>query len=251
MRRILWLVLGFGLGCLVIFFSTAPGRVADAKRPAAALAAVSAKPTDGWRVCETLGLGSIPGLGGERERFRLCQGDGWQVLAYCVEVGKTPPPLNTLCSYVSDTQVWCGEAYQYLQEYAILATAVPSLTPTHTATATATFTATYTRTPTFTATPTSTPTFTATPTRTTTATLTRTPTASLTPTRLITEAQQISSATATTIGGSENGRTRPGGPGNLTPIAQGAGLALLVALAAGLGWRALHRSGQSRPEDRS
>jgi hypothetical protein len=178
----------------------------------------------------------VPGFGVVRERFRLCQGDGWEVLAYCLEVGKTPPPLNTLCSYVSDTNVWCGDAYQYLQEYGVLATAAPTTVPTDTATATRTATAT----------------FTATFTRTTTATLTRTvtPAASLTSTlaRL-----QGASATATRSGGGggeAGGRTRPGGSGNLAVITPAVLLAALTLLAASLAWNAVRKARQ-RSKDRS
>src|SRR5512141_1363949 len=109
MKRILFLIFGFGLGCLLIFFASgspsSTGAVAQAAP--AGPAAPGAKPIYGWRVCEDLGQGTIPGIG-TRQRFRLCQGDGWVVAAYCLDVGKTPPPLNTLCSYVSATNIWCG-----------------------------------------------------------------------------------------------------------------------------------------------
>jgi hypothetical protein len=229
MKRFLFLILGFGLGCLVIFFASgsdsSTGSVVQAAAPAAP-AAQAAKPIYGWRVCEDLGPGTVPGVG-TRQRFRMCQGDGWVVLAYCLEVGKTPPPLNTLCSYVSATNIWCGDAYQYLQEYGVLATAAPTTAPTRTATATSTST--------------STPTRTATLTRTTTATLTRTPLASLTSTRLATIAQQ---ASATVARGGGNTRTRPGGPGNLESLETWgvAGLTFLTLLAAGLIDRALRKA---------
>lgn len=93
-------------------------------------------PTDGWRVCQDLGVGSIPGLGEDRQRFVLCNNPtGWQVQVYCLNPGVTPPPVGAYCSLVSGSTFWCGNGVQQLEFYAIL-----QLPPTPTATATATAT---------------------------------------------------------------------------------------------------------------
>lgn len=95
-------------------------------------------PTDGWRVCQDLGVGSVPGLGEDRQRFVLCNPPtGWQVQVYCLNPGVTPPGVGDYCSLVGGTTFWCGDAVQQLEFYGIL-----QIPPTPTATATATNTAT-------------------------------------------------------------------------------------------------------------
>lgn len=94
-------------------------------------------PVHGWRVCEDLGMGSIPGVGDPRQRFRLCN-SGWEVLTFCVNPGVTPPTVGSLCSRVSENRYWCGDGVQEIQFYQLQQTpapepsAIPTFTPTFT-----------------------------------------------------------------------------------------------------------------------
>lgn len=101
-----------------------------------------AKPIDGWVVCQNLGIGAIPGIPGPRQRFILCHPSGWQVRVYCLDTSKPPPPLGHSCRRVSSDTYWCGNVYQPLREYQLLATPTivptPTLTPTPTSTPTPT-----------------------------------------------------------------------------------------------------------------
>lgn len=156
-------------------------------------------PSDGWRVCQDLGVGAVPGLAEERQRFVLCRiPPGWQVQVYCLDPGVTPPAVGTYCSLLGDNVFWCGDSVQQLSLYGILQ--YPP-TATATQTPTATLTATATNIP---------PSATPIPSQTAPATRTSAP-----------------RATA---------RTAPGGPGNLEPISLGvllvfAGLTGTVVLA--------------------
>ena len=102
----------------------------------------AAKPVNGWIVCQNLGIGPIPGIPGTRQRFILCHPSGWQVRVYCLDTSKPPPPLGHSCRRVSSDTYWCGNVYQPLREYQLLATSTivptPTLTPTPTSTPTPT-----------------------------------------------------------------------------------------------------------------
>jgi len=236
MRQFL-LIFGLGcLGCLGLVLFRPAASVSSAGPPAAALAPGAARPIYGWRICQDLGVGLVPGLGVNRQRFKICQGEGWVSLAYCTNTNLPAPPLGTLCSFVNATDLWCGDQYQLLREYAVVATAAPTLTPTRTPTRTFTPTNTPTSTPTRTFTPTATATptrtATATPTAKATATRTRAPTAS--PTRIATSAKKNTPRPSYTPtwsgGGGGSQRTRPGGPGNLDAPSESI-LSLVVLLA--------------------
>lgn len=145
-------------------------------------------PTDGWRVCQDLGVGSVPGLGEDRQRFVLCNPPtGWQVQVYCLNPGVTPPGVGAYCSLVSGNTFWCGDTVQQLELYGIL-----QIPPTPTATATATNTAT--------------PTATALP-----------PTATLQPS----QTPPPAATQAPTVIATAVVRVAPGGPGNLGVISIG------------------------------
>jgi len=139
-------------------------------------------PISGWRVCADLGIGPVPGVDGNRQRFRLCHDQGWQMRVYCLQPTRPAPPLGTVCRRVTDDTYSCGAGLQNLREYRVetTPTATPTLAPTraptNTPTATATVTQTPTPTPTETETPTSTATATSSPTPTRTSTVTPTPT---------------------------------------------------------------------------
>jgi hypothetical protein len=138
-------------------------------------------PVFGWQVCEDMGMGDVPGVPEQVQRFRLCNHPGWELLAYCLEPEEPPPPVETICERIDDNTYWCGDEYQQLRHFQILQTPTPAppatATPTDTSTPTPTVTPTSTSTVTLTTTPspTATPTFTDTPTTTTEATATVTP----------------------------------------------------------------------------
>ena len=133
-------------------------------------------PRYGWRVTKDLGIGEVPG-GPTAQRFQVDHFYGWEVLAYCLDPQKPPPPMGTLCELMNGETFWCGDEFQQLREYEIVQQP-PSPTRTNTTlprnTRTATPTSTSTSTPTSTMTPTATNT--ATPTRTRTNTPTNTST---------------------------------------------------------------------------
>jgi hypothetical protein len=106
----------------------------------------SSAPVHGWRVCEDLGEGSVPGLGVTRQRFRLCN-SGWELLTFCVDPGATPPALGALCSRISENRYWCGDNIQEVEFYQMLQTPAPEPPPTATLTPTATVTYTPTSLP--------------------------------------------------------------------------------------------------------
>lgn len=119
----------------------------------------NAKPIYNWRVCGDLGMGTIPGVPGQRQRFRLCHRRGWVVLAYCLQPNWPAPPVGRICTRVNEDTYYCGGGFQNLREYLVqeTPTATPSPTQPSTSTATPTATNTITPTPTNTLTPTSTP----------------------------------------------------------------------------------------------
>lgn len=170
-------------------------------------------PSEGWRVCQDLGVGSVPGLVEDRQRFALCNPPtGWEVQAYCLNPGVTPPGIGALCSLIGESTFWCGDTIQQLELYAILQ--IPP-TPTETPTATATNTPSATPTPTETATNTPTETATSIP----TATASSTPLQTSTP--IATRPPAIASPTPTVAGPSATPplpRVAPGGPGNLAAV---------------------------------
>lgn len=182
------------------------------------------RPTHGWRVCGDMGTGSVPGVG-VRQRFRVCQGDDWVILAYCLEPDKPPPAEGTMCSFVNSSNLWCGANVQTLQEYAVLQTPIPSETPTSTRTSTRTGTATLTQTST----------------STTTATQTRTSTP---PTGLT---RQAPPATRTKTAATPLQRPKPGGPGNLEAlILPGITGILFLVIVGGFAWQfSRHRKKQN------
>lgn len=158
-------------------------------------------PTEGWRVCEDLGIGSVPGLGENRQRFVLCNNPtGWQVLVYCLDPGMTPPSVGAYCSLINDGTFWCGDGIQQLEFYEIY-----QLPPTPTSTATDTATSTATATATATSIP---PTLTPLPSQTV-------PAATQAPTTVVTNVVRVA----------------PGGPGNLGWLI--AGLSLTTGVLAG------------------
>jgi hypothetical protein len=239
MKRALFISGMIGFFYLVLINLAVPGSPPQAAPKVSSDALLAARPVYGWRVCADLGVGLVPGLGIYRQRFRLCQGEGWVSLAYCTQTNQTPPPVNTLCSFVNASDVWCGDNYQILREYSVVATAAPSPTRTFTPTFTFTPSATRTFTATNTATFTNTPTASYTPTRTRTPavnqTVTVAPSRSRTPGRLNTGSPSITPG----AGGGNNQRVRPGGPGNLEWYLV-SGFSILTWLAAGiLAWRAV------------
>ena len=79
-------------------------------------------PVDGWTICADQGIGPVPGLPGSVQRMDLCHGSGWEVRAYCLDLGKPVPPNGTLCSMINTTDFWCGDNFQELREFQILQT---------------------------------------------------------------------------------------------------------------------------------
>jgi hypothetical protein len=139
-------------------------------------------PIDGWVICEDLGIGEVPGHT-PAQRFRLCNGDSWELLAYCLNQSLPAPPEGTVCERINEDTFWCGDEYQPIRIYEIQPTSTAVPTETATRTATPAPTKTHTPTHTLTHTPTHTPTHTSThtPTNTPTHTPTHTPTLTITP----------------------------------------------------------------------
>jgi hypothetical protein len=108
------------------------------------LAPQGQKPENNWRVCRDLGIGPVPGLGIRRQRFRLCHGQGWEVLAYCLEPNLPAPAVGTRCTRITGNTYFCGSGIQRLREYSIVETPTPVTTPTPLPTSTLTPTATAT-----------------------------------------------------------------------------------------------------------
>lgn len=118
-------------------------------------------PIYNWRVCEDLGMGTVPGVPGTVQRFRVCHRQGWDLEAYCIQPLIPPPPLETICERINEDTFWCGDQFQLLRYYQILQTPTPGpsdtpVTPTETLTPVPTFTQTSTPLPSDTPTPTST-----------------------------------------------------------------------------------------------
>lgn len=96
------------------------------------------KPVSGWYVCRDLGIGTVPGVPGVRQRLRLCHAEGWAVNTYCTQPGLPVPPVGRRCTRISDDTYRCGAGNQRLREYRTLATPVATSTPTATPTQTST-----------------------------------------------------------------------------------------------------------------
>ncbi len=142
-------------------------------------------PSEGWSVCQDLGVIQLPGGGEPVQQMVMCSGEGWRIHVFCTEPQKPAPALNTSCSMVNSTDFWCGDTVQVLRQYEVLAT--PAATET--------------------ATPTNTPLPTSTPTPTATPTLTTTPQPSVTPSATLTAVSQTPPSTPFV-------RPPPGGPGS-------------------------------------
>jgi len=98
-------------------------------------------PVHGWNVCEDLGMGSVPGVGDTRQRFRLCN-SGWELLTYCLNPLMTAPSVGMQCSRISENRYWCGDSVQEVQFYQMVQTPAPEAQATRTQTPTVTFTPT-------------------------------------------------------------------------------------------------------------
>ena len=109
------------------------------------LGPVFQQPVYNWRVCADLGVGSVPGTGLQRQRFRLCHNQGWTVLTYCLQPSRPAPALDTICTRTSADTFWCGNGIQNLHTYRVQETPTPS--PTATGTPAPTPTPTVTPTP--------------------------------------------------------------------------------------------------------
>lgn len=89
-------------------------------------------PRYNWRVCEDLGVGPVPGVPDNRQRFRLCHNQGWELLTYCLQPSRPAPSTGTICSRTNDDTFWCGNGIQNLRTYRVLQTPAPTSTPTNT-----------------------------------------------------------------------------------------------------------------------
>lgn len=185
-------------------------------------------PPEGWTVCVAGGMQFIPEVGENRQVFEVCHGEGWRYQAYCTQPSVPIPSIGVFCSLLPGGVLWCGDAVQQLQLYAILQTPEATATPTNTATATVTLTstATNTLTPTATVTPTGTP---VQATRTLTETATEEAAATTTP-----------PVVRTFLPGDD--RPRPGGPGNV----EAAGVVLGAVLGPLAGFVLLRRRNADR-----
>jgi hypothetical protein len=166
-------------------------------------------PIEGWRVCEDLGFGPVPGVPDLRQRFRLCHPAGWVIRTFCRDPELVPPPLGRRCIRIGTETFDCGGNFQLLRFYRFDQTPVPTPTPVGTGT------------PTATASSTATSSATATVTASATATATATSTASATPTPSTTATVQtvFDTATPTRRARPQATRVRPGGIGFLQQIA--------------------------------
>lgn len=94
------------------------------------IAPLGEKPVNNWRVCRDLGVGNVPGLGIQRQRFRLCHSQGWEVLVYCLEPNLPAPAVGTRCTRTNANTYWCGNGIQNLREYSVQETPPAISTPT-------------------------------------------------------------------------------------------------------------------------
>lgn len=166
MKRYTWFFIVFGVVILGLtaVVNLAQYVLASPLVPVADIQATSAEmPIEGWIVCQDLGIGPVPGLPDNRQRFILCHPSGWEVRVYCLDVGDPPPNIGRNCTRINEDTYFCGNAFQRLREYRVLVTPTDTPTPTNTPTPTSTPTPTQTPTPTFTSTSTATATSTATP----------------------------------------------------------------------------------------
>lgn len=219
--------LGFALLGLALLLTTAARSSAAFLAPPPARQAQGGLPVEGWQVCRVGGFVTIPGVG-LRQVFDLCNSQGWEVTAYCLQPGLPVPTLGAMCSMISGDTFWCGAGVQELALYGVLQTPMPpSATPTPTETATPTETPTPTPTPTDTLTPTPSETPTAPPTGTATVTATGTLTPTETPPTPLMDTLVVETASPTPYE-----RPRSGGPGNAGSLI-GAVLLTLGLAAAG------------------
>jgi hypothetical protein len=175
MKRSILIILAFCLAALVpaaLFWSRAETAPQPKGKDIDGVLQSDDLPVYNWFVCADLGVGSVPGVSGDRARFQLCHDEGWLLQAYCLQPNWPAPEIGTVCSRISSGTYWCGNGIQNLQAYAVLQTPTPTVTPSGTSTATPTPTQTSTNTPTATASFTPTSTGTQTPTQTPTATTT-------------------------------------------------------------------------------
>lgn len=147
--------LGFILGGLLLLLLATGVRWSQPTSAAQAspfedifIAPVGDKPVNNWRVCRDLGVGNVPGLGIQRQRFRLCHSQGWEVLVYCLEPNLPAPAVGTRCTRTNANTYWCGSGIQNLREYSIQETPIAVSTPTPTRAPTNTPTFAPTQTPT-------------------------------------------------------------------------------------------------------
>lgn len=139
-RNFLWIgaaILAVVLLIILVAYLMASGRPRSPSINAQALE--GPKPTDNWYVCAVLGMGPVPGVNGQRLRFRLCHNEGWEVLAYCLQPRWPAPELGATCTRIDENTYWCGEGLQNLREYGILQTPVPTFPAVSTSVPTATF----------------------------------------------------------------------------------------------------------------
>jgi hypothetical protein len=92
------------------------------------------KPVEGWYVCRNLGIGAVPGVPDPRQRLKLCHDSGWEVYAYCTQVGLPVPPVGRRCTRISGDTYQCGARNQRVREYRILETPVETATAMATST---------------------------------------------------------------------------------------------------------------------
>jgi hypothetical protein len=212
----------FSLILVALLASVLPAFIPIAS--ASGLKQTGSLPSQGWRVCGDLGIGTVPGVGLVRQRFALCRGDDWKVESYCLNPGQTAPANGTFCSLVASDTFWCGDSVQQLQLYQIVQTPAPTPRPS------STLTPSFTPIPSFTPTPV-TPTVTLTPPG-------ITPFANGSPTPTPNTPVVTNAPTHTRTPSSAGpSRPKPGGPGNLGYVLTGAFSTLLVLFLAGAGLR--------------
>ncbi len=131
MKHILFILTGFilavmGMGFLWTQAKSAGSEPLDGSGMTGILGPVFQQPVYNWRVCADLGVGTVPGTGLTRQRFRLCHNQGWTVLAYCLQPSRPAPALGTLCSRTNANTFWCGNGIQNLRTYRVQETPTPT-----------------------------------------------------------------------------------------------------------------------------
>ncbi len=148
MKRLALPALGFALVLIATAFiwTKVDSASGTPVQPATILRPYFQQPVDNWIVCQNLGVGVVPGLPDERQRFRLCHDQaGWEVVAYCLQPDLPAPVVGTICSLIDEDTFFCGSGIQNLRVYGVVQT--PSPTPTATTTPTTTPTPTPSETP--------------------------------------------------------------------------------------------------------